>query len=54
LSNWRVWAKAHDILASAILPVLLLTTAHDMWRLKRALVEAPRRRRLRNCELRPP
>jgi hypothetical protein len=54
LSNWRVWAKARAILLSAILPVLLLTTAQDMWRLKRGLAEAPRRRALRNWELRPP
>jgi hypothetical protein len=54
LSNWRVWAKARDILVSAILPLLLLTTARDMWRFKRALAEAPRQRRLRNRELRPP
>ena len=50
----RVWAKARDIIVAAILPVLLLTTAQDVWRLKRALAEAPRQRPLRNCALRPP
>jgi hypothetical protein len=46
--------KARNILLSAILPVLLLTTALDMWRFKRTIAEAPGQRRLRSWELRPP
>jgi hypothetical protein len=38
----------------AILPVLILATAEDIWRFRRKIAEAPRQRALRGWTIRPP
>jgi hypothetical protein len=53
-SLWRAWARAREILLGAIIPKPRLHTRAALIRFRRRLAEAPRRRTLQACQIRPP
>lgn len=53
-SLWRAWAKAREILLLAILPRPRLRSRAALAKFRQRLAEAPRRRVLQACQLRPP
>jgi hypothetical protein len=53
-SLWRAWATARRLLLAAILPSSCLCTRAALPRFQHRLAEAPRKRTLRACQLRPP